>query len=301
LSVYQPHFPQSTGTQPTPSGRAQSATGGRSQSAMSNRGNSTVVTSTATPTVPRVAPEAPTRTVGRTPTTQSSTAASFTRQADRPATGATAAPTPATGLASTSTRRTSEPAPRTAAPIILRGPDRPSQATAGSSAAAVNQAAQPNSLIIRGRRDGGQSQSASRPVATVTEAPLARSTAARTDAIARPAVTQRSQMFQTAEAQSVVQPRASTPHAAEVPVRTERAREVATTSYSAPVQVPRSSPAPAPAPQPTHSYSPPTPAFTPRAQVTESRPPAPAPSPSSSSAGSSGGGRSQSSSGRDRR
>jgi hypothetical protein len=204
----------------------------------------------------------------------------------------------AAGSSPTPVRRTSDPAPRTAAPLILRGPDHFGQALVHGSATAVNQAAQPNSLIVRGTRDGSQWQSSSRPATPTTETLQARSTAPRPDTSARPLATQRSQTFQTAEAQGHVQQRAYTPRGAEPTVRSERAREFAATGYSAPVQVPRSAPAPSPTPQVTRSYSPPTPTFTPRPQVTESRPVYTAPSTPSAPAASSSGGHSQSSSGK---
>ncbi len=375
LSVYRPHFPQATGTQPATDGRAQSGRGSYSRSDGSSRNSGALVTPTPGSTTPRVAPGSPTRTAGSTTTTQPSTVHNFGRRTERPGAGATPAPTvgtvsaprppltttrvgpeapaqtsgrttttqpsstqnfsrrserpsaevtPAPTVATsptpTASRQTITTTPRTTAPLILHGTDRNDRTTAGRSATTINQASAPNSTVARGQQESSQWQSANRRATPVTEAPQSRSMPTRADTSSRPAATQRSQPFQTAEAQQLSQPRAYTPRAVQPAIRTEPARPVTAPSYSAPVQTPRSAPAPTPAPQVTRSYSPPTPQVTrsyspptpqatrsyspptpspaPRAQVTESRQSYSAPSPSSGSSGSSYGGRSQSSGGR---
>ena len=312
LSAFRPHFPESTGTRLVSGGRSQPGLGGHSWSELRNASSGAVVTPTSALTAPRVAPDPPMRAFGGTTTTQPNTPSSFGTRVERPATRVIAAPTPATGSAPTPDRRTSNPAPRPVAPIILRGSDRSGQTAAGSSTTVIKQATPSSPVVVIGRGEGSRPQAVSRPSTPAAEATQSRPTAAQQDTSSRMAVTPRSHPFMTAEVQGLLQPRSYTPRPVDQPVYTERPRQNAlsrpsepparsqpqrqytTPGYSAPAQVARSAPAPAVALQPMRSYSPPPSAFIPRAQVTESRPASPAPTaPASSSSG-----RSQSSSGR---
>ena len=185
-----------------------------------------------------------------------------------------------------------------AAPLILHGPDRPGQGITGSSAGAGAQAFPPNSLIVRGRNSTSRWQTPSPSSALASDAPQSRPTVPRQDTFSRPAVTQRSHPFMTADAQAPSPPRWSVPRATEPPVRAERPWQSAAPSYQAPVQVPRSAPAPAPAPQPMHSFSPPTVSPAPHVQAMEFHQ---SYSPPSAPAASASGGHSHSSSDRNGR
>ncbi len=334
LSVFRPHFPQSTGTQPATGSRQQPGTGGRSRSEMRSGSLGAAVTPAPVPTAPRVAPESPARTFGGTSATQPNNTSRFGRSAERPAIGATAAQTPASGSTPTHAARTSDPAPTPAAPLILRGADRSRQIAAGSSATAINQPTPRNSSTGIGRREANPWQAASRSSAPVTGKPQSQPAAPPQDTPSRPVVNPTPQPITTQGASAPSQAR-WTQHAAEPFARSERPRQFTAPSYSAPAQVPRNAPAPAaevsrssptapqvrsepqrqytapsfqapaavprvapapaPPPQQVRSYSPPPPSFTSRAQVTESRSASAAPS---TPAASSSPGRFQSSSGR---
>ena len=125
----------------------------------------------------------------------------------------------------------------------------------------------------------------------------------RQDALARPAGTQRTHPFMTAEAgvQAPSQPSWSAPRAVEPQVRGERPWQYTAPAYQAPVQTARSAPAPTYTPPHMQSYSPPTPSPAPRAEPMVSQPVHSAPSAPSAPAPSSPATYSQSSSGRNGR
>lgn len=195
----------------------------------------------------------------------------FGGRPERPATGTHAAPTTTIGSAPTLARRTTDPAPRPAAPLILHGPTSSWVTAGGSSVSAGDETFPPNSLIVRGRNSSSHWQTAGQSSPPATEALQAPLTVQRQDTLSRPAMTQRSRSFMTAEVEAPSQPRWSIPRKPEAPVRTEPWRHDPAHNHSAPAEVRWTTPAPAFAPQPTRSYSPPTAAPTPREQAMESR------------------------------
>ena len=219
----------------------------------------------------------------------------------QPAAGGRAQPGPATSSAPAVARPTSDPAPRSAAPLYLHGPDRYGQTTGGSGANAINHAPPRSSLIVIGKKEGGRSQTTTVAAPPVTQTPQTPPTAPPQNTFSRPAATQGSRPLVTTESQASSPARWSTPRAAESRVRTERPQQYAAPSYSAPAPLPRSAPVAVPAPRPAaRSYSPPAASSAPRAAVAESRPaysppaarsappPSSAPAPSRSSSGRNG-------------
>ncbi len=128
--------------------------------------------------------------------------------------------------------------PRSAAPLILRGPDRPGYGTSGGSAG-----------VARGALPRPVANQRQQPVTTADEATSA-----------------------------LQEPSRSAPRATAQPVRSESPRQYMAPSYQAPAQPRWSAPAPDPAPQPRPSFSPPPAPSTPRMQPLESRPSYSAPS-----------------------
>ena len=161
-------------------------------------------------------------------------------------------------------------------------------------------AAPPSSLIVIGKKEGGRSQTAGSTTAPATQTPWSRPTALRQDSVVRPAGTQRTQPFMTAEAEmrAPTQPSWSAPRAVEPQVRSERPSQYTAPAYRAPAETPRSAPAPSYTPPHMQSYSPPTPAPAPRAEPMVSQPVHSAPSAPTPSAPAT---QSQSSSGRNGR
>jgi hypothetical protein len=286
LSVFRPRFPQSTGAQPAYGGRARSDIGPGSGSALV----------TPAPAVQRVAPVSAPRTAGGSPAAQPTRGGGSGGRPDRSANQANASPMAVTGSAPTLARRTTDPAPGLGEPLILHGADRSRESTAGSGASAVSKAAPPSSLIVIGKKEGGRSQTAGSTTAPATRTPSSWPTATRQDSFARPAGTQRTQPFMTAEAgvQAPTQPSWSAPRTIAPPARNERPSQYTAPAYRAPAETPRSAPAPSYTPPRMQSYSPPTPSPAPRAepmvsQPVHSAPSAPAPSaPATHSQSSSG-------------
>ena len=260
LSVYRPHFPQSTGTQPAPGGRPQPGSGGNPRPEVRNGSSGAVVTTTPAPTAPRVAAGPPARTFGGTTTTQPNINSHLGRTAGRPATGVTAAPTPATASVPAPVRGTSDPATKPTAPILPQGPDRSSQTTAGRSPAAINQATPSSSLVVIGKREGSGRQPVSRPSAPATEAPRSWTTAPRQDTPSRPVVNPTPQPIVTPGVTAPAQPRWSTPPAAVPRSASAAAPETARSRPTTPRQDALSHPTVNQRPQPATS-----PAWPPRA------------------------------------
>jgi hypothetical protein len=186
-----------------------------------------------------------------------------------PAAGATAVG----GARAISTMR-SDPAPKTAAPLILHGPDRPAHYTAGTTVGSSSEIYPPKALVVIGNKDVNPPRSVRQSSAWTTERAQPRSTEWTTSARSETAW--------------------SAPRHSQSPAYSEQQRQSSTPSYHTQVTTEawRSAPAPAPAPQLTHSYSSPTPSFTPHAQAVESHPSysppsAPAASAPASHAGSS--------------
>jgi hypothetical protein len=264
LSVFRPQFPQSTGAQPV--------FGGRPRSDIRPTGGNPVAMPTSV--APRVAPVQSPRAVGGSPATQPTSGGGSGRRSDRSANGANAAPLTPTGSAPTFARRTSDPAPRLAQPLILRGSDRSREAADRTGASTLDQAAPRNSLIVRGNSRGSAWSTPSQSPAPATEVPQSRPAAPAKDAFSHPAGMQRTHPFTItqAERQAPAQPFWSSSRAIEPPVRSERPWQAAAPAYRAPTETPRSAPAPSYAPPRAQSYSPPTPSPAPRAAPTVSQP-----------------------------
>ena len=127
----------------------------------------------------------------------------------------------------------------------------------------------PQSFQTAEAQNPSQSQwSAPRPAE-----PQVRATQPQQDAFSRQSAPQRSHSFGTGGSQG----RSQSEGSARVPapqVRAERPQQQSPApSYSAPVQVPRSTPAPAPAAQPARSYSQPPASSPPRTESVQSQPP----------------------------
>src|ERR1039458_1474363 len=124
----------------------------------------------------------------------------------------------------------------------------------------INQtyAAPPGSLIVIGKKEGSSSQTTGLAAASASQTSWARTTAPRRDSLTRPAGTQRTQPFMTAEteARAQTQPSWSASRAMEPQVRSERPRQYTASAYQAPVETPRSAPAPSYTQPRMQSYSP---------------------------------------------
>ena len=219
LSVFRPHFPQPTGTQPV--------SGGHPRSDIRQSGGNAV--SKPTPAATRVAPVQSPRAFGGSPATSPAGGGGSGRRPDRSPNSANAAPITPTYSAPSLTRRTSDPAPRPAQPLVLHGPDRSREFANATGTSPLDQAAPPNSLIVKGNGRGTRPQTLSQSPAPTTEVPQSRPTAPSRNAFSRPAATQRTQPFTIAEppTQAPAQPRWSAPRAVEPPVRSQRPPQTA--------------------------------------------------------------------------
>lgn len=213
---------------------------------------------------------------------------SGTMKAEHPAAAAKGTATMAAGSARTISTVRSVPAPRSAAPLILRGPDRPGQGVTGGSTGAARQTYPPNALVVIGSKEGNPQRTARQPSAWTSATPRSLPTAYSQDAGARPVANQRSQPVTTSRWATPVRSESpwAAPRSTEAPARSEHQRQYAAPSYQpqAPAEPRWSPPTPAPAPQPARSYSPPAESFTPRAPVVEARPSYSAPSAPAASA-----------------
>jgi hypothetical protein len=247
LSVYRPHF--------SPTSGSQSGAGARPRTDLRSPNNgptrATGTQRSASDTLPR----STVTTIG----SQSDSTRRYTTKAARPATTAQeGAPTAGSSTRATSTTR-SDPATRSASPLIVRGSDRSVYANADASA-------------------GADRATPQRAATTQRSLPL----------------TTPEWTTPTRPASAPAAPRPITPA-----VRTESPRQNTPTRYQAPVQRQWTAPASAPAAQPTRSYSSPpaTVSSAPRPPTMESRPASSAPSapaasaPAARSQPSSGGGK----------
>src|ERR1035441_1978353 len=268
MSVVHPHFPTPTGTQ--------TASGGRPRSELRNVGGARDARPNATEHfVPRV---------------------------ERPMTGVRDSTKPPSDAKRTTATVRSDPPPRSAAPLILHGPDRTGPSTTMGRAGAAREAVPRGSLVITGSKESNPQKTPRQTSAWRNETPQSWPTAPSQEATPRPAANQRPQPVTTSDwarpARS--EPVRSMSRPIEAPVRTEHQWQSAAPSYQAPApaQARWSSPAPAFTPQPTRSYSPPPAVSAPRAPAVESRPTYSPPSAPAVSAPASHGG---SSSDRNRR
>ena len=264
MSVVHPHFPAFTG--------AQAAPGGRLRSELHKGGG--IPAAVSTPRVVRQDP-APT-TVGGATAVRPNVTEHFIPRVERPMTGARGSATTSSGSARPTTTVRSDPPPKPAAPLILRGPDRTGPSTAGSRAGAVREAVPRNTLVITGSKESNPQKTPHQTSAWRNETPKSRPTAPSQEAVSRPAVNQKPQPVTTSDwaRPARTEPVRSTPRPNEAPARTEHQRQSAAPSYHAPAPAEshRSSPAPAFTPQPTRSYSPPPAVSAPRPAPVESRP-----------------------------
>jgi hypothetical protein len=189
LSVVRPHFPAPSGTQ--------QASGGRSKTER-NEGSIPAAAST----TPGATHDPLLRAGGGTAAAQPN----GTGHLDRPATGARETATTATGSRRTISTVRSDPTPKSAAPLILHGPDRSATTTGNSGAGSVNQASPPKSTVYTIQRNNSPQQPMS-------------STRTATQPLAAPRVS-------------------------EQPARSERQRLSTVQSYQAPTETRRSTAAP---------------------------------------------------------
>lgn len=209
LSVYRPHFAPPSGPQP--------GSGARPRSELRNGDSG----SARAPGMQRGAPNSLPRTAGATTAVQPEGSGHYATRATRSATGGQGSGATATGSTRAISTVRSEPASRSAAPMILQGADRPSRSNTGSSADAARGASP-------------------RPVVNQRQQPVT---------INQGATSARRE------------PSWSAPRAIAPTVRSESPRQYTAPSYQAPAQPRWSAPAPAPAPQPRPSFSsPPAPA-----------------------------------------
>jgi len=275
LSVFRPQISQPTGAQPV--------SGGRSLSDVRSATGSAGVAPVLAPT--RVAPVSGSRTLGGSPAAHPNNGGGSGRRPDRSANQANGGPLTAPGSA-----------PGLGEPPILHGADRSTAAVGGSGASAVGRTAPASSLIVIGNKEGGRSRMNDSTAATATQTSYSGHTASRQDSFARPAGTQRTQPFMTADAEvrAPSQMSGSAPRAAEPQARSEHSWQHTAPTYQAPAQMQRSAPAPTYTPPHMPSYTPPAPSPAPRAepmisQPAHSAPAAPVPSaPTTHSQSSSG-------------
>ena len=306
LSVFQPHFPASTG--------AQTALSARPRSELRNGSGS----SAHAPGGQRVAPD-PLPPTGRQPTAaQPNSTGHFVRTAEHPTTGAAGPATIAPSSPRTPGTVSSNPTSKSAAPLILHGSDRAGQATRNSSVGAVNQPASPKPSVSPWRNDTSSRQSVSpspapatgtswpgstprtseqptrserqRPTtatsypaspetrrslpAPTTDSSRSRITTSSHDFLSRPTTSPRPQPMISPTGQSRP-PSASawsTPHAVAPTVRSEAPRAFTAPSYQAPAAVSRPAPMPVPTPSPRPSFSAPAASPAPQAPAMGSRP-----------------------------
>ena len=290
MSVVHPHFPAASGTQTAP--------GGRPRSELRNGGGVSTASST-----PRGVTHDPTpAAVGSGRAVRPNATEHFVPRIERPVTGARGGATTPSGSTRAITTVRSDPPPKPAAPLILRGPDRTGPSTTVGRAGAAREAVPRGSLVITGSKESNPQKTPRQTSAWRNETPQSRPTAPSQEAVSRPAANQRPQPVTTSDwaRPARLEPVRSTPRPIEAPVRTEHQWQSAAPSYQAPApaQARWSSPAPAFTPQPTRSYSPPPAVSAPRAPAVESRPTYSPPSAPAVSAPASHGG---SSSDRNRR
>jgi len=110
------------------------------------------------------------------------------------------------------------PAPRSAAPLILRGPDRPG---------GVKEVFPPNALVVIGSKEGNPQQTAHPSWAWMTERPRSSPTAFSHDAFSRPAADQKEQPVTVAAWATPArsEPAWSAARPAERPTRSEQPRQ----------------------------------------------------------------------------
>ena len=276
LSVFRPQFPQSTGTKPIP--------GGHQWSDSHQLGGKPVAMPARA--APSATPAQPTRASGGSPATHPSSGGGSGRRSDRSANSASTAPVAPAGSEPTLAHSRSEHAQRVAQPLVLHGPDRSREPSAGSGASALHPAASADPLIIRGNNPPSHRQSSGQSSPSLAEVPQPRPTAPHQDAFSRPTGTARTHPFTIAEAerQTPIQSHRSTSWAAEPPARSERPWQPAAPAYRAPTEAPRSVPAPSYTPPRAQSYSPPSPSPAPRPEPAVSQPVHSTPSAPSASA-----------------
>lgn len=290
MSVVHPHFPASTG--------AQTAPGGRPRSELHKGGISPAVASTPHGVTRDPTPPA----AGGALAIRPNATEHFVPRVERPVTGARGSTTPASGSTRTTATVRSDPPPRSAAPLILHGPDRTAQSTAGSRAGAARETAPRGSLVITGSKESNPQRTPRQTSAWRNETPKSPRTAPSQEATPRPAANQRPQPVMTSDwaRPARMEPVRSTPRPIDAPARTTHQWQPAAPIHQAPApaEAHRSSPAPAFTPQPTRSYSPPPAVSTPRAPAVAARPSYSPPAAPAASAPASHGG---SSSDRNRR
>ena len=268
LTVYRPHFSPPSGAQPS--------SGARPRSELRNGGSIPAAAST----THGVIREPLTRAGGGSAAAQPGGTGHFVTRAGRPATGVEGTATTGTGSTRTIGTVRSDPAPRSAAPLIQHGSDRPGQGTASSRTGTARETLPPKAVVATGSREATQQRMVqpSSPWAAAT--PHSQPTARSQDSFSRPVVNQRPQSPTSAAwaPPTRSEPARSAPRATAPPVRSEPPRQYAAPSYQAPAERRWSAPAPALAPQPRPSFSAPPVSSTPRMQPMESRPAYSAPS-----------------------
>jgi hypothetical protein len=264
LSAFRPQFPHASGTQ--------AGSAGHTPSGLRQPGGSPVVKHT--PAAPRVAPIQSPRAVGGSPATPSASGGGSGRSPGRSPNSANVAPITPTPSAPALAPQTSDPAPRPAPPLILRGPDRSRETAKVTGASSLGQTAPPNSVIVRASSRGSRPPTLGQSPASATAASQSPPTAPRQDALSRPVGTRQTHPITIAEAAvpATAQPRWSTSRTVEPPVRSQRPMPPAAPAYRAPTEVPRSAPSPSYTPPRAQSYSPPTPSPAPRSEATLSQP-----------------------------
>jgi hypothetical protein len=260
MSVVHPHFPAPTGTQMAPSGR----------------------------------PRSELRNVGGARDVRPNATEHFVPRVERPVTGVRGGTTTPSGSARTAATVRSDPSPRSAAPLILHGPDRPGQITTVGRVGAAREAVPRGSLVITGSKESNPQKTPHQTSAWRTETPQSRPTAPTQEAISRPVADQRPQPVTTSDwaRPAHSEPVGSMQRFTEAPARTEYQRQYAAPSYQAqaPAQARWSAPAPAFTPQPVRSYFPPPAVSAPRGPAVEARPSYSPPAAPSASAPASHGG-----------
>jgi hypothetical protein len=271
LSVFRPQFSQSSGARPVSAGYPRSD--------MRPAGGNPMATPATT--TPRVMPVQSPRAFGSSPATPPSSGGSSGRRSDRSANHANVTPVMASASAPNVARRTSDPAPSLAQPLILHGSDRSREAAGGTGASPLDRAAPPNSLILRGNSPDSRWRPRGQSAALATEVPQSWPAALRQDSFSRWAGTQRTHPSTIAEAEvrAPAQPHVSAPRASEPTDQNEHPWQPAALSYREPTAAPWSAPAPSYTPPRAQAYSPPPPS-----PASRSEPAAPEPVHSSHAA-----------------
>src|ERR1019366_8335819 len=202
LSVVHPHFTAVTGTQSAPGGR----------------------------------PRWELRNVRGARDVQPNATEHFVPRAEHPVTETRGGTTTPSGSARTAATVRSDPSPRSAAPLILHGPDHPGQSTAVSRAGAAREAVPRGSLVITGSKESNPQKTPHQTSAWRTETPQSRPTAPTQEAISRPVADQRPQPVTTSDwaRPAHSEPVGSMQRFTEAPARTEYQRQYAAPSYQAP-------------------------------------------------------------------